>query len=214
MSDLPSGWAAAEFPAVTFFQEGPGLRKYQFRERGIPFLNIRTFVDGHIDRTLCKSLDSAEVEKKYQHFLVEAGDILIAISGSIGKWAIAREQDLPLLLNTSIMRFRPLSSEVLERRYLFWFLRSPLSRIKRGAPLPAQLKRTLAHRTLRTLKFFFLPPLNSGGSWRRSVACPRNPNAPAISSTTFPGWWRNTSRRFWRQSLLPKAGRRWLALVR
>src|SRR5262249_56502282 len=33
--------------------------------------------------------------------------------------------------------------------------------------------------------------LNNIGSWRRSMACPRNPNAPAISSTTSPGWWRN-----------------------
>jgi restriction endonuclease S subunit len=125
-NDLPNGWSAAVFPDVAFFQEGPGLRKFQYREKGIPFLNIRTFVNGRIDRSLCKFLDATEVKEKYRHFLVDAGDILIAISGSIGKWAVARDEDLPLVLNTSVMRFRPLHSEVHEKQYLLWFLRSPL----------------------------------------------------------------------------------------
>ena len=125
MSELPNGWMAAKFPDVAFFQEGPGLRKFQFREKGIPFLNIRTFDNGRIDRSLCKCLDASEVKKEYRHFLVDPGDILIAISGSIGKWAVARDENLPLVLNTSVMRFRPLHSELLERQYLLSFLRSP-----------------------------------------------------------------------------------------
>ncbi len=85
MSDAPTKWTDVDFPRVVFFQEGPGLRKFQFRTAGIPFLNIRTFVDGHIDRGLCKFLDKEEVRQKYQHFLVDADDILVAISGSIGR---------------------------------------------------------------------------------------------------------------------------------
>ena len=124
MSELPKGWELVEFPDFVFFQEGPGLRKYQYRETGIPFLNIRTFDEEKIDKTLCRFLDPKEVEEKYQHFLVDDGDILVAISGSIGKMAIARLSDLPLMLNTSIMRFRPLYENVLRRGYLYFFLKS------------------------------------------------------------------------------------------
>jgi type I restriction enzyme S subunit len=35
---------------------------------------------------------------------------------------------------------------------------------------------------------------NSDGSWRRSIASPPAPGAPAISSTTSLGWSRNTSK--------------------
>jgi type I restriction enzyme S subunit len=124
MSELPNGWAEARFPELVFFQEGPGLRKFQYRDSGVPFLNIRTFKDGRIDKGLCRFLDPDEVQAKYQHFLVNENDILVAISGSIGKWAIAHSGDLPIVLNTSIMRFRPLDEEALERRFLFWFLLS------------------------------------------------------------------------------------------
>lgn len=126
MTGLPQGWAMAELPDVAFFQEGPGLRKFQYREEGIPFLNIRTFVDGRVDKSLCRFLDRSEVETKYRHFLVESGDILVATSGSIGKLAIAHAEDLPLMLNTSIVRFRPLDKRGLNEGYLLWYLRSPV----------------------------------------------------------------------------------------
>ena len=124
MSDLPKGWKYVNFPEIIFFQEGPGLRKYQYREEGIPFLNIRTFVDEKINKELCNFLDPKEVEEKYQHFLVSENDILVATSGSIGKMAIAKFSDLPIMLNTSIMRFRPIDEQILIRGFLYYFLKS------------------------------------------------------------------------------------------
>jgi type I restriction enzyme S subunit len=71
-------------------------------------------------------LDRSEVKAKYQHFLAEAGDILIATSGSLGKMAMVREEDLPVMLNTSIMRFRPHDPAVLDPRFAYWFLKSDM----------------------------------------------------------------------------------------
>ena len=43
----------------------------------------------------------------YQHFAVDAGDIVMASSGnSYGKIAVVRQQDLPLVMNTSVIRFK------------------------------------------------------------------------------------------------------------
>ena len=66
----PKGWREVPLPEALFFQEGPGLRKHQFRESGIPFLNIRTFKQGRVDRSLCQFLGPEEVDVKYQHFLL------------------------------------------------------------------------------------------------------------------------------------------------
>lgn len=102
--DVPKGWVTLPLPRALYFQEGPGLRNWQFRTSGIPFLNIRTLQNGRVNRQLCQFLDAIEVQQKYQHFLVREGDILCSTSGTIGKLAIAQTEDLPLMLNTSIVR--------------------------------------------------------------------------------------------------------------
>src|ERR1019366_3539639 len=61
---VPSAWVTVPLPAAIYFQEGPGLRNWQFRPEGIPFLNIRTLQDGRVNRALCQHLDPSEVASK------------------------------------------------------------------------------------------------------------------------------------------------------
>ena len=124
-SELPQGWGASYLTDVAIFQEGPGLRKWQFGKSGIPFLNIRTFSDGQIDRSRCQFVKIEEFTGKYEHFLLDEGDIVVSSSGTLGKLAIVRATDLPLMLNTSTIRFRTRSSEVLTQDFLRWYLQSP-----------------------------------------------------------------------------------------
>lgn len=157
--DLPMGWELVGFPEVVFFQEGPGLRKYQYRKSGVPFLNIRTFVDERIDKKICNYLDVEEVEQKYKHFLVDANDILVATSGSIGKMAIAKSQDLPLMLNTSIMRFRPITEERLERGFLYFFLKSDHFFMQAESAWTGTAQKNMGPSHVKTFNIM-LPPLN------------------------------------------------------
>lgn len=53
-------------------------------------------------------ISKEEAYGKYGHFLVEPGDILISSSGTLGRYAIARPENLPLCMNTSVIRFKPL----------------------------------------------------------------------------------------------------------
>lgn len=127
MSDViqtPAHWKLLKLPEVAFFQEGPGLRKFQYRESGVPFLNIRTLADERVDKSKCQFLDPAEVKEKYEHFLVETGDIICSSSGTIGKTAIIQEADKPLMINTSIIRFRPHDETQLSPGFLHLFLKS------------------------------------------------------------------------------------------
>ncbi|WP_073854456.1 restriction endonuclease subunit S [Pontibacter flavimaris] len=122
--ELPEGWEVVNLPEVVYFQEGPGLRKFQYRDSGIPFLNIRTLSNERVDTSLCGFLDQDEVDQKYQHFLLNEGDIICSTSGTIGKTAIIQEVDLPLMLNTSIVRFRSLQDDVVTRQFVYYFLKS------------------------------------------------------------------------------------------
>ena len=66
-----------------WFQEGPGVRNWQFTTSGIKLLNVANIVkDGSIDLSKTdRHLSEEEVEKKYSHFLVDSGDLVIASSG-------------------------------------------------------------------------------------------------------------------------------------
>jgi type I restriction enzyme S subunit len=120
----PSNWRICKLPEVVYFQEGTGLRKFQYRTSGIPFLNIRTLVNGRVNRNLCQYISTEEVEQKYKHFLLNDGDIICSTSGTLGKTAVIHAEDLPLLLNTSVMRFRSLNEEIITQKYIHLYLKS------------------------------------------------------------------------------------------
>ena len=71
---------------VVYFQEGPGLRNWQYGgSGGVPFLNIRTLTDeGTINKSLCQFIKMEEFEGKYEHFLLNEGDYVVSSSGTLG----------------------------------------------------------------------------------------------------------------------------------
>lgn len=106
-------WKTVLLSEIAWFQEGPGLRKWQFTEKGIKVINITNLKhSGNLDLSLTNrhiSLD--EFNDKYQHFECDADDIVMASSGnSYCKVSIVKPKDLPLMMNTSVIRFKPLEN--------------------------------------------------------------------------------------------------------
>jgi type I restriction enzyme, S subunit len=120
---VKAGWEIAKLDDVTFIQEGPGIRKYEYEEGGFPMINVRCVQDGYIDMSSARAANRELAVGKWKHFQVDEGDILFTISGTIGRCAIVQEHDLPLLMNTSVVRFRPTDPD-LESQYLYYFLQS------------------------------------------------------------------------------------------
>jgi type I restriction enzyme S subunit len=107
----PQGWLC-KFSDYVDFKEGPGLRRWQYREEGIPFLNIRTLVNNNIDLSKVQFLDPLEVQSKYLHFLLKPYDHVVSSSGTLGRIVTIQSHHLPLMLNTSIIRMRPKNSKI------------------------------------------------------------------------------------------------------
>lgn len=53
-------------------------------------------------------ISKEEAFGKYKHFLLNEFDIVMSCSGTLGRYAIVRKEHLPLCLNTSVIRFRPI----------------------------------------------------------------------------------------------------------
>lgn len=125
-------WPTVKLGDAYWFQEGPGIRNWQFTTSGIKLLNV-----GNIEKTgrinLAKTdrhISLEEASDKYKHFLCDEGDLVIASSGiSIDEDGYLRtrgcfieRQHLPLCINTSTIRFKPLNNNNLS--YLQHWLQS------------------------------------------------------------------------------------------
>jgi type I restriction enzyme S subunit len=126
-SEIP-GWDIVNFKDFVYFQEGPGLRTWQFKNHGMKVINVTNLVNGFLDLSLTdRYIDLEEFRKQYAHFEIEENDIVIASSGnSYCKVGIVRRKDLPLMMNTSVIRLKPLNETELDRRFLHFFLQSKL----------------------------------------------------------------------------------------
>ncbi len=106
-----------------FYQEGPGIRNWQYVDSdGVKFINIRCINDNDMQLDDANMISKEEAYGIYKHFMVQEDDILVSTSGTLGRLAIARKEHLPLCMNTSVIRFRPLVKE--NYSYLFCFLMS------------------------------------------------------------------------------------------
>lgn len=126
---FPASWIAVSFPEVVFFQEGPGLRKWQWTDSGMKVINVTNILgDGQIDVTnTSRFISIEEYEKKYRHFLVDDNDIVIASSGNTyGKIGRISARDLPLVMNTSVIRLHSADKQRLDDDFLYSFLRSEI----------------------------------------------------------------------------------------
>lgn len=162
---LPEGWGIKPLNEYVDFKEGPGLRNWQFKDGGIPFLNIRMMGEGELDFTSVKYLDESEVESKYSHFLLSEFDHVISTSGTLGKVVTIRKSHLPLCLNTSIIRMRPIRSEI-GKWQLRELIKSPefLNLMKSFATGSAQLNFGPKHLNMLTLN---VPSVEIGESFER-----------------------------------------------
>lgn len=147
LGELPSDWKVELIKNHLWFQEGPGVRNYQFREEGIKLLNGTNI---QFNQLKTENTDTYISEEEafgvYKHFLIDEGDLLIACSGiSIDRFdekiAFVSSSHLPLCMNTSTMRFKTLDSGNVSITYFKYFMQSPYfkNQIRRQATGSAQL---------------------------------------------------------------------------
>lgn len=111
--EVPKGWEVKSLPEIIDFLEGPGIRNWQYtdEEDGIKFINIRCIQNGDLTLTTANKITKEEAFGKYKHFQLEEDDIVVSTSGTLGRFAFVRKEHLPLSLNTSVIRFRPIKNK-------------------------------------------------------------------------------------------------------
>ncbi|MCD9902253.1 restriction endonuclease subunit S [Streptomyces sp. MT29] len=125
MGGLPEGWAWAQLGDVAQWGSGgtPKAKAPDYYGGTIPWAVIGDMDDGVLRET-AQTITDAGLAASSAKWIPE-GAILIAMYGSIGKLAIA---GVPITSNQAIAHAVPFR-EVLDAKYLFWYLRSQRERL-------------------------------------------------------------------------------------
>lgn len=135
------------FQDLVYFQEWPWILSKQFTTKWVKILNVRNIVNWNLDISNTTTyISEDEAYWKYKHFLIDWDEIIIASSWIKVEYfdkkvCFANKENLPLMLNTSIIRLRSLDETVLLKWYLYYFLKSQIfkNQIQRLITWSAQL---------------------------------------------------------------------------
>ena len=147
LGPLPSDWSVDLIEDHLWFQEGPGVRKHQFKENGVKLFNGTNIQFNQINlENTSTYISDDEANGVYRHFLIDDGDLVIACSGiSVDRFdekiATINSAHLPLCMNTSTMRFKVKETGLINIDYFRYFMQSWLfkNQIRRQATGSAQL---------------------------------------------------------------------------
>ena len=79
LGSIPVGWEVLPLQKFIKFQEGPGIRNWQYvEEDGINFLNIRCIQNNDLVLDTANMISQEEANGKYAHFMLNEWDLVIS----------------------------------------------------------------------------------------------------------------------------------------
>jgi len=126
-NNLPNSWLECRFGDIAFIQNGYAFAKKDFRrDNGVPLIKQSQLNGDKVDLSKCVFLDEHFLETK-KDFVLKKGDVLIGMSGSVGKMCLY-DLEIPALQNQRTGKAVPLSETLLNKK-MFWYFLSTIERI-------------------------------------------------------------------------------------
>ena len=120
--EMPEGWAECQLSDVIYVQNGYAFPSEDYRDTGVPLIRQTNLAGDKLLLEKCVFLDPSYLQSK-KDFVLRKGDILVGMSGSLGKICIY-DLDYPALQNQRTGRIVPYSEDALIREYFYYFLQT------------------------------------------------------------------------------------------
>ena len=104
MEQLPKGWEWSTIGDVASLQNGYAFKSSEFVDDGIPVVKIGNVQASGLCMDNCQFGPNAWA-KEFEKFMLRTGDLLITMTGNIGRVAVIKDNQLPALLNQRVGRF-------------------------------------------------------------------------------------------------------------
>lgn len=116
---VPAHWEIIPLRYTISFQEGPGIMAADFRDEGVPLLRVSCVRSVRSTLEGCNYLDPNEVDRRWSHFRVDRGDLLISASASMGTVSEVTEETAGSVPYTGIIRIKP---GRMNKDFIRWFV--------------------------------------------------------------------------------------------
>ena len=120
LGKFPEHWVVCKLKDIAFYQEGPGIMADDFMENGVPLIRISGMKGTTVSLDGCNFLDPVTVDKKWKHFKLKLGELLVSASATTGIAAKVNEATVGAIPYTGLIKFKPRNKLYLD--YLHYFL--------------------------------------------------------------------------------------------
>lgn len=119
--NFPEHWVECKFGDVIQIKNGYAFKTKDFNKTGgVPVIKQTQLAGEKVDLSKCVYVDKSFLKSK-SNFILKKGDVLLAMSGSLGKYCVY-DLDEPALQNQRTGKIEPISIKHLNKRYYWHYL--------------------------------------------------------------------------------------------
>ena len=106
------------------FQNGYAFKSSDYTDKGYYLIRIKNVQQGFIEIN-DECFVNIPSDAKFEKFKLKNGDIVVSLTGNVGRIARIKDVHLPAVLNQRVASVAPKSEKVLSPEYLYYLLRTP-----------------------------------------------------------------------------------------
>lgn len=127
---MKADWINCNFEDILTLKNGFAFKSDKYSENGTPVIRISDINDAIVKTTNAKKVQD---EENYENYLIEFGDILIAMSGATtGKFGIYKEQN-KAYQNQRVGNFKLHCEKLINKNYIYYLLYALRRQIEKDA---------------------------------------------------------------------------------
>lgn len=119
---MKNSWQTKKLGEVCDFQNGFAFKSSEYVDSGFFVMRIGNVQDGYISLSDPKYIQKSY--KPFEKFILESGDILISLTGNVGRVGVINDEHLPAVINQRVARINLKNKYNIEKQFLLYFLSS------------------------------------------------------------------------------------------
>ena len=159
LGSCPEHWEVISLDSVAELKHGYQFRTYDFTDEGIKVFKITQIKgNGTIDISSCSYIKASRIYQ-FRKFIIQNGDILMALSGAtIGKIARYNSDEI-VLQNYRVGNYIPLDESILSKDFFYYFLTSEYTYQQILANQTQSAQENVGKEDIHNM-LLFLPPIS------------------------------------------------------
>lgn len=122
MTKNKKNWQVKKLKEICNFQNGFAFKSSDYVDTGFFVMRIGNVQDGYV--TLSDPKYIQKNHKLFDKFVLQSGDILISLTGNVGRVGVINNEHLPAVMNQRVARIAQSDANFIRKEFLLYFLKS------------------------------------------------------------------------------------------